>query len=312
MDYGKIISSGWQITWNNKYLWILGFLAALGSVGGASSSGRSTTQSAGSELSPEQLLGIGAAIIAVICVAFVIGIIIWLLSLAGGGGLIRAVDNLENGEKTSLKKAFSAGTSKLTQLAGVGVLLWLPFLLLGIVAAVIAFFSAAAAGGAALLSQVEDVAANPEAFLGIFGAFGICFALMACLLAPLGLIVTFVQPFAMRGVMLQDLGVMDAVRHGWQVLKANATDIILLAILFAVINFLYGLVTSIILLPLAFLLVVPMIASGGDFSALNLIVLIVGGVGLAMIGAALSSIFYTWRSASFTLAYNEFMIKKAG
>ena len=34
MDYGKVLSRAWEITWRWKALWILGFLAALGRGGG--------------------------------------------------------------------------------------------------------------------------------------------------------------------------------------------------------------------------------------------------------------------------------------
>ncbi|MCL7452811.1 MAG: hypothetical protein M8467_07155, partial [Anaerolineae bacterium] len=30
MDYGKVLSRAWEITWRWKVLWILGFLASLG------------------------------------------------------------------------------------------------------------------------------------------------------------------------------------------------------------------------------------------------------------------------------------------
>ncbi|MGD8398342.1 MAG: hypothetical protein PVG11_05750, partial [Anaerolineae bacterium] len=31
MDFGKLLTRAWQITWRWKVLWILGFLASLGS-----------------------------------------------------------------------------------------------------------------------------------------------------------------------------------------------------------------------------------------------------------------------------------------
>ena len=34
MDYGKVLSRAWEITWRWKVLWILGFLASLASGGG--------------------------------------------------------------------------------------------------------------------------------------------------------------------------------------------------------------------------------------------------------------------------------------
>ena len=36
MDYGKVLGRAWEITWRWKALWILGFLAGLGSGKGGS------------------------------------------------------------------------------------------------------------------------------------------------------------------------------------------------------------------------------------------------------------------------------------
>ncbi|MGD8904906.1 MAG: hypothetical protein PVI67_15190, partial [Anaerolineae bacterium] len=49
MDYGKILTRAWEITWRWKILWILGFLAALGSGGGGGSSSGSSSYSGGGE-----------------------------------------------------------------------------------------------------------------------------------------------------------------------------------------------------------------------------------------------------------------------
>ena len=38
MDYGNLLKRSWDIVWHNKFLFILGFLAALGS-GGSSPNG---------------------------------------------------------------------------------------------------------------------------------------------------------------------------------------------------------------------------------------------------------------------------------
>ena len=37
MDYGQLFRRGWEIVWQNKYLFVLGFLAALGAGGNGGS-----------------------------------------------------------------------------------------------------------------------------------------------------------------------------------------------------------------------------------------------------------------------------------
>jgi len=45
MNYGDTLKRGWQLTWNNKWLWLLGFLAALGGGGGFGSSANTSMDS---------------------------------------------------------------------------------------------------------------------------------------------------------------------------------------------------------------------------------------------------------------------------
>ena len=44
MDYGRVLTRAWEITWRWKILWILGFLAALGSGSGGGGSSSYTTR----------------------------------------------------------------------------------------------------------------------------------------------------------------------------------------------------------------------------------------------------------------------------
>lgn len=310
MDYSELISRGWRITWNNKFLWVLGFLAALGSASSNfSSSGSNFSQQASdANLSPEMIAGIGAAAALIGCVALVVGLVFWLLSLVSRGGLISAVARIDDGEKVTLGEAFGAGTGKIGPLVGMSLLLWLPFIvltILGVVGAIIGI--AASAGGAAATGAFES--GDPGAIVGALGIFFACFGIMFCLLVPVGLVLQFVYAFAIRGLMLQGLGVMDSIRHGWQVLRANLNEILLLALLFFVIGLLYGIAVAIVILPLSLVLIVPIMGvgmAGGDFGGAEIALLVGGGICLGILGAVLNSILTTWRSATFTLAYREF------
>ena len=47
MDYAGVLKRAWEITWRWKVLWILGFLASLGSGGGGGGGGPSYTTNGG-------------------------------------------------------------------------------------------------------------------------------------------------------------------------------------------------------------------------------------------------------------------------
>lgn len=312
MDYGEIISRGWRITWNNKFLWVLGFLAALGSAGSNFSSGSNTGQQFDSgDFDPQMLASIGAIFVLVACFVLIVLLVLWLVSLVARGGLISAVARLDDGEKVTLGEAFGAGTGRVGSLVGLSLLLWAPFIILVILGFVAAGFAIAGAVGSAAINGMPD-SADMEAIFASLGIFFACFGLLACLLVPVGIALQFVYAFAIRGLMLQGLGVVDSIRHGWRVLRENLSEIVLLALLFLVIGIVYGIAVAIVILPLSLIFIVPVIGtamSGGELGALGIALIAGGAICLGVFGALLNSILVTWRSATFTLAYREFTQK---
>ncbi|HSH01170.1 MAG TPA: hypothetical protein VLL52_01540 [Anaerolineae bacterium] len=301
MDFGKLLSRTNQILLSNKFLFVLGFLAALG--GGASfnySSGNSSGGSAEdfsgmsefwSEYAP--LIIIGVILIMLLGIAF------WLLSLVGQGGLIDSVNRIENGETVSLGSGFQAGMGHLLGLVGLQITmylpLWVPAFLMGLLGAMMAFF--AIDGG-------EDVVAG----LGIVMACSAIFFL--CLGLPFLFVVTILYPFAQRGVVIGKMGIVEAIRHSWAVVRDNISDVILLVLLYGIITVIYGILTFILLLPFGLIMlamvVVPVMASG-DMGFFTVVLGIIGLITLGFFGAVINSLWVTYRSTATTLAYNEFM-----
>lgn len=315
MDYGQLFRRSWEIVWQNKYLFILGFLAALGA-GGTGNNFNYSVPSGSSSSTPfpadfvQEVTTFwaqyGGLILGLVCFFFVLGIVFWLIRLAAQGGLIEAVERVEAGEKMSFGAAFSAGTGRLGGLVGLNLILFAPFFLIGLIFAGLGlsfFIPVFQSGG-------EFTQATGEA-MGILAA---CGGLAACVLVPLGIVVTLVYPFAQRGLLIQRLGVVESIRHGWQVMTRNFGDVLLLGVAFLVIGFLFGLVTVVFTVPFAFLAAGPFILDAIQGNAINfgtteVVSLAVGGLGLILVAAAVNSILTAYRSATVTLAYQQFVQK---
>lgn len=324
MDYGDLLKRAWHIVWNNKFLLVLGFMAALSGGGSGGGGGGSSNFNVSSDSGPgdfnlppgfaenierywAEFAGIA---IGLVCLVIVLGIVFWLVSLVGQGGLISAVVRIDAGEKVTLSEAFAAGTGVLGRLVGLNLVLYGPFLLLGI----IVFGIAAGLVGSAVFAQTTGAATEVEAIFGSLGIFGVCFAVFACLLVPLAILVNIIYPFAQRGLILQELSIMDSIRHGWRIIRENVGDVILLIIIFLVIGFGFGIAAALVLLPLAALAFAPSIINfinTGTLEVMNAIWLIGGGVCLGLLGAVINSIMVAYRSTTVTLAYQEF-INKSG
>lgn len=307
MDYGDIVTRSWRIVWNNKFLWVLGFLGAFtrasGNFGGGSNSSTSTPTA------PEDWGSIAAIIAISVCALIVVAIIIWLVGLAARGGLITAVARIDNGEKSSLRQSFRDGFARLNSLVGMNFLLYLPILIIVVLMI----------GGSVLTLIGSGVTAGTMADSNDFGAvvagigmFAVCFFFLMCVAVILGIVLNFINAFAFRGIMLQELGAMESIKHGWHVFRENMAEALVLAMLFFGIGIIYGMAVFMLTMPLLILMFVPLLGTlftGGEPGVGSIAFLAGGGICLGVFAAGLYSILISWQSAAFTLAYQEFVSK---
>ena len=303
MDYVDTIKRGFAHTWNNKFMWVLGFLAALGSGAAGSNSNYQFNSNDAQELStwatPERMAAMTAGLATFACVAFIVGIILWLVALSARGGMIGAVAQMEQGTgKPTFRSAFRMGWSKVWRLAGMTIVLYIvPFILFIALAAAfiipVTGLVFAAGGG-------EDMSGMAAALGGV-GLVAMC---LLCLLIPFTIVLSLIQPFAFRGIVLRDMGIREGLRHGWQTLKAHLGDIILLSLAFFLVNIMILIVAAAIMVPVALVVGVPLIAlSGSDATVITGILAVLGIVIGLVVFALVSAIATAWQSSTFTLAY---------
>ncbi|RMG89120.1 MAG: hypothetical protein D6706_21890 [Chloroflexi bacterium] len=298
MDYSELVSRAWRIVWNNKYLWVLGFFAALGSTGsGGSNFNFNTGNFSGSPFSNVN----PSVILALACFVLVLSIVLWLLRLVSEAGMIDAVYRLDEGETVTLGEAFGTGTARLGRLIGVNLMLYAPMILVGLPTLFLVLF----------VSSSTSWMGDRQDLLDVGAVLGLCFLLLCCVLIPYLLVVAFIVPFATRGVVVLNLGITDSLRHGWQVLRQNFVEIFLLAVLFLVVNMVVGFMIGIAFVPILFGLVIGLGQSIEMGSLGTAEILLFAGAFLCMgiISAALQSVIRAWQSASFTLAYKEWVDK---
>ncbi len=321
MDYGNILRRSWNIIWNNKFMMVLGFLAALGSGANFSGSGGGGGDSGstfdGSEFGaiPEISENIGAIlatasviIIGLLCFFLVVGILLWLLRLTAQAGLIDGAARLDAGEKVTFREAFSAGWKKIGRMVGIDLILFGVFILFAIVGIIVLFgavgatFAGAAGGG-------EDISA-------VLASVGVgLIALICCLFCVLfiyALVVSVIHPFAQRAAVLEDKGVMDSIRRGWNVIRDNLGQVIVLFIIFILIGFLVGAITFAVFIPVAAISFAPIglrLLGGEVIEVLDVILATGGFLFLILLGAVINSVFISFRETAFTLAYEEFVNK---
>lgn len=313
MDFSALLARAWRIVWENKYLFLLGFLATLGSGMTPRTSVNYTLDfgdfGPGFETRAEQFLDqYWAVFLGLICVVLVVGLILWLVRLATQGGLIYAASRLDAGEKLTFGQTFSAGISKLGPLVGLNIVVFGGFTLVGIIVAGIAV----AGFSAVIITALSSGTVDAEALLSGTGIFLLCMCALACVLIPLYLLAMVVYPFAQRGLVLRNMGVFASIGHGWRVVTSNLAEVLILIVLFIAIGIVFAVVTGLILLPLGALALLPAtfnLLDAGTLELGNIVALVVGGVLLSLVVGVINAVLVAFRSTAVTLAYEEFVTK---
>jgi len=256
-NFGDILTRAWQIIWKHKVLWIFGVFAGC-SRGGGGGSGGGGGGGGGAQPGPGQpfpqfelvMERIGQWIndnpwiiaVFVILALALIALTIFLGTI-GRIGLIIGTNKAEQGaEKLIFGEMFSECMPYFWRVFGLSLLIGLIFLIIFI----------------------------PLIFFGVFtaGIGFICILPLICILIPISWAVTVVIEQANAAIVLENLGIGDGLRRGWEVVRANiGTMIIMALILFigaAVVGIVLALPIILTVIPLAFAFAV----GGGDRPAL--------------------------------------------
>lgn len=287
MDYGAVIGRAWQIIRQHAWLWILGLLlVGLGS-GTLDLTLPSGFDMTGDAAVPQYSVESVAAIVALVGVTALIGLALWIVGVAARGALIAAVNAIENGAKTSLRVAWSAGEEHFGRLFLIGLITAVPGLLLTFLTFVAALPGVAGSAGGEVIAMT--VAA--------------CLLPLCCALVAVEAILGPVQHFADRAAVIEDLPPRAALRRGWRVLADHLPQTSVLA---AIWLFLLLVARLLIVLPLAGV-VMPMLFLGVAAPSLE-----AGALGVTCLtgfvlatGLILFAVLGAFTSAMWTVAYRD-------
>ncbi len=174
-------------------------------------------------------LAVGSAIlIPLICLAIIIGLLLFAVSQIAQGGLVYGVDAIDAGQTVKLAEAWQAGWAKAWRLIGIGIIPALPGLVLGFAIVIVAI-----AIGASFAAAEEALAA---AGVGLI----VVMCVLICIVVVVSMVLGALATFAYRAAMLEDLVVFDAYRRGWDVITANIGPVIILFVLQLVIGIVLG------------------------------------------------------------------------
>ena len=295
MDYTDILKRAWQITWKHKALWLFGFLLSLLSGGGGANSGQGVQQTfgAGDRLAPPSIAAI--VLLALFFVLFfaVLGIILRYLSLGALIGMVREAE--ETGE-TSVASGWRKGWSRFLPLFGID-------LVMGIPAAIVALVLIGIGLSPLLLLLAEQEAMTIAAILLTV----LLMLLVIGFLIVMGLVLSVLGELARRQCVLEKTGVLDSIRAGYQIGRANLRHVALIWVMLFVIGLAYGMVTAAMAFVGFGVAAVPAAAvyavteTVGASLLVGFLFALPGIVILSLVGG----VYEAFRSAVWTLFYSE-------
>jgi hypothetical protein len=320
LNYSNILSKAWTIAWKYKVLWFFGFLAALGGAGWGNSGGGGSSnfnfnsnsnsnsdssyrsgnyqtggvprewQSAYNQLSAIDINTWISIAVVVVCCLLLLGVVFWLLSIVGRGGLIGGIVAAETNGKVAFREAWEIGTKNF----------WRLFLirLLRIAVSILIF----------ILSMIFIL---PGLVFGVLTC-GFGFILMFIVSIILGVAVSVWFTYMDYAVIVEKIGVGEAIGRAWSMLRDNVGPIALLVIILFAVSLGVGLGLLILFAPsgvVIFLSMLPLITETGS---LNMTLLIAGIVLLVLFIVAswiVQAVLTVWETAVMVLAYRVFISK---
>jgi len=228
-NLGEVLTTSWKTIWKHKVLWVFGILASFARGGGGGNTGYQTRSGNAPFTDRNFERGMAQAvqfveqnlwiIIAGVVIVILLSFLLYAAGMMGRIGLIKGVYRVENGAGAlSFGELWSEGLPYFWRIFGVNFLIGLAF--------------------AAILA--------PLVLFGVFTAgIGFLFVLpLLCILIPLGWLVSLVMEQAQPAIVLENLGILDGLKRGWQIVKTNAVSVIILAIVLAVGGAIIGIVIA--------------------------------------------------------------------
>ena len=316
MDHIKILKRSFSITRDYRALWVFGVLLALTTGGSANRGGNGGGGGWPSgdwpEISPEIITALIVTGIAVLIVGLILIVASAILRYVSETALIRMVDQHEvNNEKLGVRQGFRLGWSR------PALRLFLMDLLVGVSGMVILLFLLLVSATPLLVWLTESL---PARVFGTMLTIGLAVLVIFAAIA-VGIALSLLLQFFRRAIVLENLGVLDGMRRGLQVVRQRLGDVILMGL----ILFGLGLAWVIVSIPIIIALLMAALVVGGlpallfgmiaglfTEGAIPWIVAAVVGFPIFFIVIAapmlfLSGLVETYQSSTWTLTYRDLL-----
>ncbi|HLM83691.1 MAG TPA: hypothetical protein VK254_00565 [Candidatus Bathyarchaeia archaeon] len=280
----EILKQAARIVWEHRFLLWFGLLLALGSPESFNIGRNNNKLDHQGEAAKNFLANHWQTVAVIAVVVFIVGILLFLVSLVAKAGLVKSVNLIVLHKTTSFREGWRSGKKYLGTLLGLSLLFFIAVFLVVVVLAIpVIYLIAAQSWFSAILVGILAIA----------------------IFFPLIFIFTITKTYAEFYIILSDIHLGSAIETGYLLLLKNIGN----SIIFSLLLFAVSLVAGIVLLPVAGIALVILVPTGITFFYLSKIAfaIFIGFAVLLFVAALLfvSSIFQTYKMTAWTLFFQE-------
>lgn len=303
VDVGAVLSQAWQTVIKHKVLWVLGFIVALLEFSANNSNYKFSSNDRVTLFNYEFTPGVELAMF-IIAVAVVIALAFFLLRAIFDAGLIAASDRSVKEEEPTFREAWRAGTAGMWPVLIFNLIFAGLIILLILAMALILGITIAGAIGIGLSTSTMG-SQGPNAF-GVAAIVGwALLGLIALIVIAVPLLVAFavITQFAQRAAVLDHQTIGQAWSTGWEMLKHNKLNVVIVLIVQMVVNFLAGIITAAILLPIIGIPVLSLVNAANQSDPLFITGVVLVVLLAWLVSGVLLALPKAWNSTLWTVFY---------
>jgi len=290
VDHIGVLKRSWRVVWRYRILWLFGFFVGGGGGGG----GYGNYSLRGEEFDPAALRGLErwiqdniALLVAALAFFAVVGLAFFIVSIAAKGGLVHLVNEAEEDRPVRGFDGWGAGFRNWFKVFGIGLLLWIPFLILLLVMLLAAF-----------APIIGPLIAGDEpsggAVVGLCG--GLFFGGIVLLL--LGILIGLLDDLGVRHAVLDGTGILRSIGEAWTDVRTRFKDVIVMWLLMLVIGIAFGIAVGMFAAVFGFAIAASVLTG-------NIVLAVAIGFTLFLILLLPSAIFSAFSSAVWTVFFRR-------
>lgn len=222
-------------------------------------------------------------------------VVFWLIFTLAEAALIAATLHLEKERPITLKQSLSIGWKFVGKFIAIDAFVFFPWFVLALSAMILALIVLLGAVG------MTTQGASLESVMGTMLTGFACVSLLGCLLMPFGFLTMQFRTLAFRETAVFGSTVRGSVKHTWQIVKANLSAVIIFVALMWGVDYIFGMVASLITLPLGAITAVSFFSGNGSTAASSFITFL--SLAITLLLALPKAMLFTFIGITWTLAF---------